>query len=372
MKKLISMALCLALLLAVPALAAETETVTVSLRVEGVSENLGTWKNTEVPGTPGELTVADVVRALVGEAHYVETEGPYGVYFSSIYGEDEGLSAYGGWNYCVNGEAPSVSMGQFTLQGGEDIVLYYGDLDTLFPIVRVDDGMLTLTAKSWQENESGEWVQVEKPISEVSVLWNGETAGETDEQGQLALPLSQPGSYSLQIKKDGAAIEGSDNQRFMPRVVRLAADTVIEVKEAPAFSDLPRDHRAYDAVMKLYRAKIINGKENGRFGTEDKLTRAEAAALLYRLAGSPVTTEKASQSLNSTAWYYDAVNWAFSLNIFQREGAFEPDAAVTGGELAGYIAAYAGHAVVLPNDMGMYDPVSRADAAILLAELLDA
>ena len=113
MKKLFSLFLCLTLVLTMPVLAAEgdtaettapeVETVTVSLRIEGISENLATWKNTQVLGTAGELTVADVVRTLVGEEHYVETEGPYGTYFTCIYGEEEGMGAYGGWNYCVNG-----------------------------------------------------------------------------------------------------------------------------------------------------------------------------------------------------------------------------------------------------------------------------
>ncbi len=369
MKKLISLMLCLALVMALPALAADGGTVTVSLRVEGVSENLGVWKNAPLSGEAGRLTVADVVRQLVGEGHYIETEGPYGAYFSSIYGEAEGMGTYGGWSYCVNGEAPSVSMDQYVLQGGEDIVLYYGDLNTLFPAVKTDAGLLTLTAKVWQEGEGGAWVQAEQPIAGVSVFWNGEKAGETDEKGQLVLPQSQPGTYTLQIRKDGEAIAGSDNTRFMPAVVRLAADTAVTVEQAPVFSDLPRGHRAYDAVMALYRDRVVLGKPGGVFGTEDALTRAEAAVLLYRLAGSPVITEAAERDLSTDAWYYSAVNWAFSLNIFQREGAFEPGTAVTAGELAGYIAAYCGHSVELPKELGIYEPVSRADAAILLAGL---
>ena len=184
----------------------------------------------------------------------------------------------------------------------------------------------------------------------------------------VSLPQEQPGSYSLQIRKDGEAIEGTEN-RFMPAVVRLAADTVVEVDEAPVFTDLPRDHRAYDAVMALYEAGIVGGKEDGIFGTDDVLTRAEAVVMLYRLAGSPVTTEPAAQALNRNAWYYDAANWAISLNIFQREGAFEPDAEVTGGELASYIAIYSEEAVTPPRDL-MHQAITRGDAAIMLAELL--
>ena len=378
MKKLFSLFLCLTLVLTMPVLAAEgdtaettapeVETVTVSLRIEGISENLATWKNTQVLGTAGELTVADVVRTLVGEEHYVETEGPYGTYFTSIYGEEEGMGAYGGWNYCVNGQSPSVSMGQYVLEGGEDIVVYYGDLNTLYPTVSIVDGILTLTASSWQEGENGEWAQVESPIADVTVYWDGEEVGETDDEGAIILPQEQPGSYSLQIRKNGEAIEGTEN-RFMPAVVRLAADTAVEVDEAPVFTDLPRDHRAYDAVMALYEAGIVGGKEDGVFGTDDVLTRAEAVVMLYRLAGSPVTTEPAAQALNRNAWYYDAANWAISLNIFQREGAFEPDAEVTGGELASYIAIYSEEAVTPPRDL-MHQAITRGDAAIMLAELL--
>lgn len=404
MKKIISLILCLAMMLALPVFAsdaaetaepsdpaqtaepsetaepaegsgaeeteepAEAETVTVSLRVEGISENLAVWKDAQVAGKAGELTAADAVRALVGEENYVETEGPYGVYFTSLYGEEEGLGAYGGWNYCVNGQSPSVSMGQYVLEGGEDIVVYYGDLNTLYPAVAVEEGVLTLTASGWQEGEDGEWVQVESPIPGVTVYWDGEELGQTGEDGSIALPQDEPGEHSVQIRKDGEAIEGEEG-RFMPAVVRLAADTTVTVEPSQIFTDLPADHRAYQAVTELYEAGVVGGKGNGLFGTEDVLTRAEAVVMLYRLAGEPVTTEPAGQALDTGAWYYDAANWAISLNIFQREGVFDPNAAVTGGELASYIAIYSEQAVTPPRDL-MHENITRGDAAIMLTELL--
>ena len=381
MKKTVSIILLLAFMLAVPALAADTSVpeepagpattgITISLRVEGISENLAYWKTATMPPSDEPVTVADVVRQFIGEGQYVETEGAYGAYFSSIFGEEEGMGTYGGWNYAVNGESPSVNMGDYVLSGGEEVVLYYGDINTLYPIISLDDGLLTVTAKSWKEGENGEWAEVEEPVRDVTVYWAGEEVGQTDSEGQLALPQSQPGRYTLQIRKDGEAISDSPNARRLPQVVRLASDYVVVVDQAPIFSDLPRDHRAYDAVMALYREQIINGKEDHYFGTDEVLTQAEAAALLYRLAGSPVVTEASGQNLNPAAWYYDAAKWAFSLNIFQKEGAFNPEAAVTGGELAGYIATYCGSPVELPREIGVYDTITRADAAILLADLL--
>lgn len=372
MKKTIGLMLCLLLALAMPALAAEeqaaADAVTISLRVEGISQNLAAFKDVQLEGAPGEVSVADAVRTLVGEDNYVEVEGEYGAYFTSIYGEEEGMGAYGGWNYRVDGQSPAFSMDQYMLQGGEDIVVYYGDLDTLYPIVKIENGVLTLTAASWQEQENGEWAEVEAPISGVTVYWAGEDAGTTDADGALVLPQAQPGEYSLQLAKNGTAVEGQEGL-FVPAVVRLAADTVVTVEAEPVFSDLPREHRAYDAVMALYEAGVVSGNGDGTFGTEDTLTRAEAAVMLFRLAGSPVTTEVSGQVQDQNAWYYDAANWAVSLNIFQREGAFEPDAAVTGGELASYIAIYSEESVTPPRDL-MHDPISRGDAAIMLAELL--
>ena len=381
MKKTISIILVLACMLAMPVLAADTsvpgesagsatDSITISLRVEGIAENLAYWKTATMPPSDEPVTVADVVRQFIGEGHYVETEGAYGAYFSSIFGEEEGMGTYGGWNYAVNGQSPSVSMSEYVLSGGEEIVLYYGDINTVYPIITVNDGLLTVSAKSWKEGENGEWDEVEEPVVDVTVYWDGEEAGKTDSNGQLALPQSQPGRYSLQIQKDGEPISDSPNARRMPQIVRLASDYVVVVDQAPIFNDLPRDHRAYDAVMALYREQVINGKGDGRFGTDDVLTQAEAAVLLYRLAGSPVVTETGGRDLNTAAWYYDAAKWAFSLNIVQREGDFNPDAAVTGGGLAGYIATYCGNPVELPRDIGVYDTITRADAAILLAELL--
>ena len=48
------------------------------------------------------------------------------------------------------------------------------------------------------------------------------------------------------------------------------------------FDDVTTDHWAYDEITNLVYHRIMYGYGNGKFGTEDHITREQAAAVLYR------------------------------------------------------------------------------------------
>lgn len=48
------------------------------------------------------------------------------------------------------------------------------------------------------------------------------------------------------------------------------------------FDDVTTDHWAYDEITNLVHHRIMYGYGNGKFGTEDHITREQAAAVLYR------------------------------------------------------------------------------------------
>ena len=49
---------------------------------------------------------------------------------------------------------------------------------------------------------------------------------------------------------------------------------------AGSFPDVPSDHENYDAIEYLYEEGIVNGYENGDFGPNNTVTRAEAAKII--------------------------------------------------------------------------------------------
>lgn len=66
----------------------------------------------------------------------------------------------------------------------------------------------------------------------------------------------------------------------------VSANTDVVQKSSPdimiKFDDVTTDHWAYDEITNLVYHRIMYGYGNGKFGTEDHITREQAAAVLYR------------------------------------------------------------------------------------------
>ena len=84
-----------------------------------------------------------------------------------------------------------------------------------------------------------------------------------------------------------------------------------------------------------------------RFDPDGKLTRGQAATILYRMAGSPAPSAdepQFSDVADPGAFYYDAVLWAREKGVVKGMGdsnTFAPEAYVTREQLAVMICNYA-------------------------------
>ncbi|WP_303063323.1 ESPR-type extended signal peptide-containing protein [Acidaminococcus massiliensis] len=78
------------------------------------------------------------------------------------------------------------------------------------------------------------------------------------------------------------ARQDGEMQQLKTLMNQLAGKTVMAVDKDALFPDIPENHWAYDYVMKLARAGIIEGYEDGEFKGDRMMTRYEFAALLYR------------------------------------------------------------------------------------------
>jgi hypothetical protein len=125
------------------------------------------------------------------------------------------------------------------------------------------------------------------------------------------------------------------------------------------FSDV-RDHWAQSYIIGLKNRGLITGKTDKLFDPEGSLTRAEAAAILVRLAlGEPNAGEAPfADAANHWARDYIAAAYATELVTGVTDARFEPDRAVTREEFATLAARYTNIEDAFDMTQPLYSDVS--------------
>ena len=98
------------------------------------------------------------------------------------------------------------------------------------------------------------------------------------------------------------------------------------------FSDLESGAWYVGSVGYVLGQGIMEGCGNGTFGTQDTLSRAQMAAMLWRMEGEPAAVyDMPFDDVGEDAWYAEAVRWAASEKIVTgtAETTFSPDAGLT-------------------------------------------
>lgn len=111
-----------------------------------------------------------------------------------------------------------------------------------------------------------------------------------------------------------------------------------------AFEDLSPGGWYHDGVHYSLESGLLNGVGQGRFAPGGATTRAMAAAMLYRLEGSPaVGGAQPFQDVPEGAWYSGAVRWAASCGVITGlgDGRFAPGSPITREQLAAMLWRYA-------------------------------
>lgn len=164
----------------------------VNIRIEGKED---TFFNGSV--YVGEnATVLDVVKAVDDANDTIDVtlvDAQYGAYISGINGDNEatefvpdpedpekGNTYYIGWMFAVDNQSSSVGASAYILNGGEDIVLYYGDMNAQVPVADFSENdKIKLTSYDWLPDWSGmEW----QPVTGATVSLNGKEYT-SDEEG---------------------------------------------------------------------------------------------------------------------------------------------------------------------------------------------
>lgn len=104
---------------------------------------------------------------------------------------------------------------------------------------------------------------------------------------------------------------------------RMAGCPAAEGGAVP-FTDVKPGAWYYDAVRWAYANGIVNGCGNLRFAPEEKLTREQMAAMLYRMDGNAAVEERPLEFTDAAAvsdWAEQALRWAVERKIlFGEEG----------------------------------------------------
>ena len=104
-------------------------------------------------------------------------------------------------------------------------------------------------------------------------------------------------------------------------------------------------HWAKGEIITAVERGIFTGITDTEFWPDYSLSRAMAATLLYRLAGSPAPADPAFEyaDVAADAWYAPAVAWARESGVFTGDGLglFRPEDVLTRQELAAVICRFA-------------------------------
>lgn len=130
----------------------------------------------------------------------------------------------------------------------------------------------------------------------------------------------------------------------------------VMVYDMTNFTDVQPSRWYYNAVNYVYKHGIMSGQTDAVFGAKDPVTRGQFATILYRMQGSPTTSNQSSfADVPANKYYTKAVNWANEAGIVTglTPTQFAPDASITREQMAIMMFRYA-------NYLG-YDTNARAN-----------
>ena len=137
------------------------------------------------------------------------------------------------------------------------------------------------------------------------------------------------------------------------------------------YADVTERDWFYPEVRHLTSAQLLDADPETRFFPTERLTRAEAVTLLYRLAGEPVAEGTPFSDVSPDAPCAAAAAWASETGIVTGDGGcFFPEAAVTREQLACFLYRYAAQAGLDISARGA--PEGYRDASLVSPYALEA
>lgn len=186
-----------------------------------------------------------------------------------------------------------------------------------------------------------------EPVTDIAVVVSDKNGkredGVTNGEGVVIVPNSEP-TESPEGTVHSSYINGYQDGTFRPDDAITRAETAVmllrlsnssEATELDnTFSDVANDAWYKDAINKTASLGYINGYEDGTFRPENKITRAEFAAILTRIKGVDSTGELPFDDVNTSHWGYNSIYSAYSAGYIAGydDNTFRPDMPITRAE----------------------------------------
>ena len=228
-KKSLSVILACIMIFAFSAVAfAADGTITVKLRIEGISKCFY-YSDVEVKDGATVLDVVKKADSLDDTLSVTTVDSQYGAYITTVNGESEKtFKGWDGWSYLVNDADPGVGVSFCKVANADSIVLYYGDpfgAGMQYPKAdtsKLSEGKISFTSTDTAYDENWNPTTVVNTVKDYTLVWgygNGKTVNITpDENGVCTIDSKYltSGSHSVQIERTAA--------NGCPTVLRFAPD----------------------------------------------------------------------------------------------------------------------------------------------------
>lgn len=218
--------------LSISAFAEEEKQMSVTVRIEGISENLY-YDTVDIPYTGENLTVQNALMYVDEQNDDITITNIENGWITAVNDDVQGkFGGWDGWLYMVNGVSPYDTVDTYKLSDGDSIVLYYGDpygVGMQYPEIddsKIDEGILTFTSQDTIYDADYNPTVVTNPVVDAKVEWNTESGSvsyTTDENGSIDIDEQYltEGKHSVSISKVG--------ENGIPLVLRFAPDFTVAV-----------------------------------------------------------------------------------------------------------------------------------------------
>ncbi len=153
----------------------------------------------------------------------------------------------------------------------------------------------------------------------------------------------------------GSSSKGSSGGSFAP-----IPNNTVKTNTAAAFGDVKAEDWFFDSVDYVVKNGLMNGVSATEFAPEDNLTRAMLVTILYRAEGKPAVNRSIPfADVTADSYYANAVIWAQQNGIVSgiTENKFAPDEKITREQIAAIVyryAKYKGYDVSKTADISAY------------------
>jgi hypothetical protein len=294
---------------------------------------LGIVKTVTVSSTDSALTA--LVKALdSANISYVEKSG-YVSKIGTLAERDHGANS--GWQYLVNGSAPTVGAGDYTFKKNATMVWYF-----------TDD--YTKEQSSFDSNDSGSNSSSGTPTTETTTPSTTTPAeslpfADVAQDHWAAQSIVFVHDRGLMVgMADGSFSPDSTASRAMIATILWSLESSPEASSDGVFSDVHSG--SWYAVPAAWAMEngIVSGYPDGSFAPDAGVTREQLALMFYHWANlrgldTTVTGQPLSEFQDASGasdWAKDALDWAVSAGLLSGKSAttLDPAGTATRAELA--------------------------------------